>query len=723
MHERSLAKCLLLAACMLDGASARDEIVGRSRLLLNADGGNQKYAAVARLSASLACTAFLVDTGGSPDAPAYMVSNGHCFDLDANAVIVDRAPAPTVRVTFHYFQDTQDRQLVMPVRRIAYSTMKRMDLSILELDTTLGALAAKGVLPIVIAARPPEPGTIVESIGAPVDGVPLDEAFLRRSECALAPPVDLVEFTWRFDRESPNVCSDITGGSSGSPVFDKASGQVVGVMNTTTAGALHDSGDFLCYSGQPCEIVPGGGFRYRRETNYAVPVDGIPACFSPEGLFDLARAGCSLDPGRQLSIALSRRATRPRVPGPAGDPVPATWDAALSGDAWSWYRYKVVPEGRGSCWTAEGYGSSRRLSENAKIDDPLPETEGRYYLCVIGGEAESGGAWQDPRFATFVHLRVDASPPSGPIPYQIRFFPEQYWIEPIFQVPELSAYRYKIGETAPAPCADPTGYRNYLRIPVRVPRTAFNFCLIGLDDADNEKLLEIPLAGLQILPDGVTNGASLRPGPVAPQSTITLRGVNLSLQTEVADPPRETVAGVSASITDSAGARRPLLLSYVAEGQVNALLPDVRAGRATLELKGPAGSALTVVEIVESAPGLFTANQTGTGFPIGIAFRGSERIYACPPASDCALPIDFPGGDGEVRLTLYATGIPPANSGGARVAFANENLPAAIRPHPGSAAISEVDVRLPGDFPLKGFIPIRLLIGERESQTVYLRFR
>jgi hypothetical protein len=58
------------------------------------------------------------------------VTNGHCADFPgSNQVIVDRAVV-NHRVIFNYFADTVTAQRPVTVRRMAYATMKGLDIAI-----------------------------------------------------------------------------------------------------------------------------------------------------------------------------------------------------------------------------------------------------------------------------------------------------------------------------------------------------------------------------------------------------------------------------------------------------------------------------------------------------------------------------------------------------------------------------------------------------------------
>lgn len=188
-----------------------------SRLLLNQDGRHESFAGVGRLRINAACTAFLVDPGASAGSPVYVLTNGHCV-LGAlrNEVATDvQVPAGSV-FTFQYFVDAPSRRESVAVRAIPYATLKGLDLAVIELDTTWAALAAAGIRPLRLSAFGPRPGAPVFTIGAPVNGVPATEAWLRRSDCTVAAIVQLAEGPWKFHDAARLACGGVFGGASGS---------------------------------------------------------------------------------------------------------------------------------------------------------------------------------------------------------------------------------------------------------------------------------------------------------------------------------------------------------------------------------------------------------------------------------------------------------------------------------------------------------------------------
>ena len=560
---------------------------------------------------------------------------------------------------FHFFRDTQDRQMKVPAVAAVYSTMKGYDIAIIQLGAPLIALQDAGIQPLELAADPPLDDEAVKVVGAPVMDVPRKDAFLRESVCNLGSPRPLIEFIWNFRQGLPNQCSDIKGGSYGSPVISQRTGTVVSMINTTTAGAVTVSGDFPCYLNQPCEVI-AGRVHYQPDTNYALPVNELKACFNESGIFELNRTGCPLDPGKQLELSAPARAQQ----------VPARWDVKLSGDAYTHYRYKSVSEASGGdCRDPNGYGAVTAVSEKPVINAELPRELGRYYLCVLGGNTSTvDESWQPARFASMVQTRIDDTKPTIPITYSLQDTADSYVLTPYFVLPELVSFHYKADTAGESTCQSAEGYRPYIRIPVRISKDSGTnrLCLYGEDEAGNRtNTLELSLRGTSIRADGVVNAASLQPVPLNGGTILTVLGVNLGAS-EVTAPSSGLVpglGGLTAELTDAAGQRITLPLYYVGRDQVNALLSDrVSPGPATLTLLGPNGSTSAPLSVGERHPGLFTAGGTGFGAPAGTAIRTSggatieEPLFECGSPSSCfARSVQLPGPERntDVRTTSY----------------------------------------------------------------------
>lgn len=465
-----------------DGA----EMNGPSVLLRNADGASP-YASVVRYSGRAQCSGVFVETmaaGQDPGrAPAYVLTNGHCSDFPgANEVLLDRPAPPTHRVVFNYFADTHGQQTTVAVSRIVYATMKGRDLAILELAASYEEMVRRGFRPWRAAAAPPGPEEPVVIVGAPLMNDP-NASLLRLAACgheSRAPVV--LEFIWHWFDAGRNRCTDIRPGSSGSPVLSRISGRLLGLVNTTTIGAVPYS---ECFLDHPCEPSPAG-IVARPNTSYMTPADRLDRCFDGGGRFDVGLPGCPLDRGVQVALSPSTLgAQNPRLDTTPFGPPRTRWNVTVSGP-FEVYRYNIVRAAAGDCRDPREYGPPRRVRERPLIDDTLPRDDGDYFLCVIGG-SEDGRRWQSVDHPTIAAVRIDAVPPR--IPARIRIEEsETSWNVTLGNIdPEISSYSIKFGRPGETRCADPAGYRNALVPFVFLSKAnrPYLFCAIPYDSAGN----------------------------------------------------------------------------------------------------------------------------------------------------------------------------------------------------------------------------------------------
>lgn len=454
-----------------------------SNLLHNADGSLNTLKGIAKFDGASNCTGTFIQISDQADAPAYLITNGHCAqDWHPNDVYRDVPAAEGYAATFNYFIDTQDAQVTVPAKTIAYSTMKGRDVAIVELDTTVGELTGQGIQPFAIADTAPAP-TSISVFGVPVTNLLPEESFLRREDCSMTGQANLLEFQWHFFDAFRNTCRDIFGGSSGSPVFVKDSGAVFALINTTTVG-----GEFACALGVPCEVTDVG-IQMHPNTSYATPIFGISNCFDSEGRFDLDSSNCPLDAGDQLTLeGFPLSAIQPVITDDSGATHRVTWNTTLTGD-FTYYRYKTGTVSDVNCRAEDGYSDPIALTKDNLIEEEIPEAEGFYYLCVVAGNSPTvDSTWQAIPNATVVFAHIDTTPPVIPPTFSVQEFETEYLVEPIFKIPELVHFILKFGPPDTTNCNDPAGYSPYRRIAVTITKPdqiPAKVCVIGYDDANN----------------------------------------------------------------------------------------------------------------------------------------------------------------------------------------------------------------------------------------------
>ncbi|TDD35848.1 hypothetical protein E1287_12740 [Actinomadura sp. KC06] len=483
MRRRILRTAVILAVAIgavpggavPGGAAAAAPAEHEAPLLRSTDPGAERFRPVGRLNASSRCTATLISPPGhgttaargpNPEARALVLTAGHCVGrFSANEVRTGVDAPGDWTFTPAYYVDTVDQHRSFPIASIRYATMKGVDLAVAELAASYGDLAAIDVRPLEISSAPPPEGAAIDVVHAPVDGLPDDQQYLRRSQCRSAARTDVAESPWIWHGASPNDCAGVAGGSSGGLVVQRDGRRVVAVLNTTVESSVTG----VCKLGRPCEIGPGG-VAIRPGTSYAIGVAPLSGC----PLDDLGAPTCRLDPG--LGAAPSD--TRVAVPSEK-----ARWDATLDANGRTHARIKTGPLGRTDCRNPAGYGRPFAIGDRPAIDDPLPAREDFYVLCVISGQ---GSEWVPVRFASFTTVQVDDTPPTVPPVVSARDLGDQWAVEPIYRIFEIVHYDIKYGAPDAIDCADPAGYQPYRRFPAFLAKTqAWRYCAIGYDLAGN----------------------------------------------------------------------------------------------------------------------------------------------------------------------------------------------------------------------------------------------
>ena len=460
---------LLLTGC----ASSEPVAVVPAPLLDRADG--EEYTGVAALSVASDCTGTVVDTGVD-DAPAYVLTNGHCLGMDGqgpNEVLVDEEGYG--EATFFAFHDVPESdQVTVPVTRFEYATMYSVDVGVLRLDATLGELKSQGVKALPIDPSGAKPGTKVTNIAFPVTDIEIEDWALREGNCKLGKQTDVIEFRWVWRDEIINDCPGVLGGSSGSPLI--ADGTVVSMINTTSGGVSAERGK-ACYLGQPCQLQ-GDGVKFVQDTAYGVDLSGVETCF-PDGVFTLG-GDCSLPtnvtPGVFGGGTFSGDGTDT-----GGDP--ASISLTPPGNAPVTYLVKTGLTSPAPCLDEGFFDDAEEFTvasgESLTIDVVLPQKESFQFACV-------GSEGADPAVLIF---NVDTTPPAeGPQLAITRFEDGGVLIDPLFDNPEIVDIQWLTGPADSTDCADRDLYAPYFRqsLMVSADELPLRVCSVGFDLAGNE---------------------------------------------------------------------------------------------------------------------------------------------------------------------------------------------------------------------------------------------
>jgi len=228
------------------------------------------------------CSASLVRFPSSVDTDrAMMLTNGHCFEggfIPANQFITNRTSTRSGTLL------NSSGTAVATVRAdlVMYATMTGTDVTLYRLNQTIATIRNNtGISPLTISASHPPSGI---SIFIPSG---FHSRIWNCSINGFAATVRESQWTWQ-DSIRYSIPCDIIGGTSGSPVVNTATGEVIGANNT-----INEDGQ-MCTLNNPCEVLPNGQTTATQGQGYAQETYLFNTCLSPSRTIDLTVPGCLL---------------------------------------------------------------------------------------------------------------------------------------------------------------------------------------------------------------------------------------------------------------------------------------------------------------------------------------------------------------------------------------------------------------------------------------------
>ncbi|WP_216213746.1 S1 family peptidase [Amycolatopsis aidingensis] len=220
--------------------------------------------------------------GAAPEDPALVLSNGHCLQAgfpEPGEVIVDR---PSQRQFRLLTADGRGELGTLRASRLLYATMTETDVALYRLRRSYAELErAYGMRPLVLASARTDEGSPISVVSG---------YWKRIYSCTVDGFVhELREagWTWRDSIRYTSRC-DTIGGTSGSPIVDRDSGEVVGVNNTGNEDGRR------CTLNNPCEVDEQGNVTVRPGTNYGQQTYRFYGCLIAGSRLDLTRPDCHL---------------------------------------------------------------------------------------------------------------------------------------------------------------------------------------------------------------------------------------------------------------------------------------------------------------------------------------------------------------------------------------------------------------------------------------------
>jgi len=215
---------------------------------------------------------------------AMMLTNGHCYEggfLAAGQVLVNRASSRTGKL----LNASGTAVATVKADLVLYATMTGTDVTLYRLNKTFAQLkSTTGLSALTIAAS------------HPVDGhaVSIPSSYWKTTySCSINGFVGTLregDWTWHDSIRYlyPNSACQTIGGTSGSPIIDNTSLQIVGINNTS-----NEQGQ-ACTLDNPCEVNPDGSLTYTQGQNYGQETYWFNTCLTSTRTIDLNKTGCLL---------------------------------------------------------------------------------------------------------------------------------------------------------------------------------------------------------------------------------------------------------------------------------------------------------------------------------------------------------------------------------------------------------------------------------------------
>ncbi|MFD7553662.1 MULTISPECIES: serine protease [unclassified Streptomyces] len=228
------------------------------------------------------CSGSVVRAPGSqPNDPALVLSNGHCLETGfpaAGEVIKDQRSSRS----FSLLNSAGSKVATLRASKVSYATMTDTDISIYQLTKTYAQIQSQyGIGALTLNDAHPVQGSAISVVSGywkRIYNCDVDGFAYRLKEG---------DWTWKDSVRYTSSCNTI-GGTSGSPVIDKATGKVVAVNNTGNEDGAR------CTENNPCEVDQNGNVTVRQGINYAQETYIIVPCIGPKNVIDLNRPGCTL---------------------------------------------------------------------------------------------------------------------------------------------------------------------------------------------------------------------------------------------------------------------------------------------------------------------------------------------------------------------------------------------------------------------------------------------
>lgn len=214
---------------------------------------------------------------------AMILTNGHCYEggfIKPGKVIVNAASSRSFRLLS---SDGKQSLGTLTANRVIYATMTNTDMTLYGLTESFDQIERKyRVTPLTLSPAFPKAGrpiAIASGYWRRIYTCNIDRFIYALRED---------QWMWRDSiRYSTPGCETI-GGTSGSPIIDAETREVVGVNNTG-----NEDGE-TCTMNNPCEVDPNGKVTTVYKASYGQQTFWVYSCLEANNQINLAKPGCML---------------------------------------------------------------------------------------------------------------------------------------------------------------------------------------------------------------------------------------------------------------------------------------------------------------------------------------------------------------------------------------------------------------------------------------------
>jgi uncharacterized protein (TIGR03437 family) len=225
---------------------------------------------------------------------------------------------------------------------------------------------------------------------------------------------------------------------------------------------------------------------------------------------------------------------------------------------------------------------------------------------------------------------------------------------------------------------------------------------------------------------------------ISADSIVAAFGVGLATSVQIATtvPLPTTLGGTQLKVLDAAGTERIAPLFFASPNQINYLMPPgTAAGPALVTVTAGDGTVSTgTVQIAPVAPGLFTADASGKGFPAANAllFRPDNSSMSLQVARFDAtqgrfvsVPLDFGAEGNRLFLVLYGTGIKPRTSlAGVIARIGGVEAPVLFADAQGGfVGLDQINLEIPRELTGRGEVEVELTVDGQTVNVVQINLK